>query len=124
VIVWLACSTPCPEGAADPAREARIEALVGELPPLCFGGRSVQSGEVLLLEDSEPDEALGAKARHLALHAEQGPDPSGPDCLEQWMAREEEAWALEADWRRRLGLDEGHGMPATLEAEYAERCSQ
>ena len=123
-MIWLlACSTPCPEGVADAERLARLEALVGELGEACFAERSVLVGETILLDASQPDPALAAKARHLALHREQGPEPEGPGCLETWLQREEEAWALENHWRAELGLEPVE-MDPSLEAEYAARCAQ
>lgn len=121
-LLLLACSSPCTEGVEDEARTAAIEALAGELGEVCYGDRSVLVGATILLDSSQPDPDLAAKARHLDLHRHQGPDPTGAGCHEEWMRREEEAWAEERLWRFRLGLDEGPKMDPSLDSEYRARC--
>jgi hypothetical protein len=134
---------------ADPAREARIRALLQEERPVlvCFvelADQSVVAGKTMLLDRTKDDRALAARMAHLFMHLE---DPifetPGPDC-DAWvdlvLQAEARAYAVEIRALKKLGapspyaFDEmdalaflrahphGGGGIDALGDDYARRC--
>lgn len=109
-MLWFfSCIQPtvCPAGLQpDPQRDERLAALIGPLPPTCYGELdvSVTDEETLFLDARRSDADLAARARHLMAHqGREFPSP-GPGCLAAAVAFEVEGWSQELQLRQALGL--------------------
>jgi hypothetical protein len=139
----VACVPPatpstCPAPfASDPAREARLVALVASdeeaqssmrgMPSACFG--PTRSPGVLvdgrpMLDARASDSELAARLAHLAVHVH---DDLGDGCLrgrDAAIASEERARAIETRLRARAGLGPAPDEARESIADYAARCDR
>lgn len=133
-----AASSACPQPfAADPAREARLVALlegdaearsaVHRLPPACFGptrspGVLIDGRPMLDLRGSDLE--LAGRLAHLGVHVQ---DNLGDGCRlgrERAIASEEKARALERRIRDRGGLGPPPDDVRSVTDDYAARCGE
>ncbi|MCP4809327.1 MAG: hypothetical protein GY913_11885 [Proteobacteria bacterium] len=119
-MIWLlACSKPCPEGVADTERLLLLREIEPSLGHVCFSDRSGLIGDTVVLDSSQPDPDLAARARHLELHRQGQPTP-GPSCEAQWLEMEVVGWRTELQRRHVYGLEPTLPFEATWRVERDE----
>ena len=123
LLLLIACSRECPAGSApEPERARQIQELASIQAPMCFrpAESGVQPDGMMLLDSRWSDQALAARAAHLALHEPlHTPLEGRPDCLERAIAQEARARMAELSLRRALAVSEPALAWGHLESEEA-----